>query len=136
MTQSSTWKMVGREPRRIVPPRCVFEISGMKMTAGLAASASNSVEVASLMPSTFRQNSIVATCNPRQIPRYGTLFSRAYCAARIFPSIPRSPKPPVRQCTSAHVSMRKSTLKLFARHPALFATLSPYISKAWPYTLS
>jgi hypothetical protein len=31
---------------------------------------------------------------PKQIPRYGTLFSRAYFAANIIPEIPRSPNPP------------------------------------------
>ncbi len=31
---------------------------------------------------------------PRQSPRNGMLFSRAYCIAAILPSIPRSPNPP------------------------------------------
>ena len=42
----------------------------------------------------FRAASITAICMPKQIPRYGILFSRAYLAALILPSVPRSPKPP------------------------------------------
>ena len=38
--------------------------------------------------------SITDICMPKQIPRYGTLFSRAYLAANIIPEIPRSPNPP------------------------------------------
>ena len=92
--QSSTCQIVGLLPNRIVPPRWVFDISGMKMTAGYSTFSSNSVELAPFIPRTLRQNSIVATCKPRQIPRYGTLFSLAYFAALIFPSTPRSPNPP------------------------------------------
>ena len=53
-----------------------------------------SVECASLRPQTLRANSITATCMPRQMPRYGMRFSRAYWIAWILPSMPRSPKPP------------------------------------------
>ena len=35
-----------------------------------------------------------AICMPKQMPKYGTCRSRANCAARIFPSAPRWPKPP------------------------------------------
>jgi hypothetical protein len=40
--------------------------------------AAGTVELASFQPSTLRANSMTATCMPRQMPRYGTLFSRAY----------------------------------------------------------
>lgn len=39
-------------------------------------------------------NSITEICIPKQIPRYGTLFSLAYFAANIIPLTPRSPNPP------------------------------------------
>ena len=56
--------------------------SVMRPTSGPLPSfslyAPNSVEVASFMPSTLRANSIVASCMPKQMPRYGFLFSRAY----------------------------------------------------------
>jgi hypothetical protein len=54
----------------------------------------NSVESALLIPKTFRANSKTATCIPKHIPIYGTLFSRAYFAAAILPETPRTPKPP------------------------------------------
>ncbi|WVZ03798.1 hypothetical protein V8G54_024604 [Vigna mungo] len=37
---------------------------------------------------------MTAICIPKQMPRNGTLFSRAYFAARIFPCTPLSPNPP------------------------------------------
>ena len=37
---------------------------------------------------------MTATCIPKQIPRYGILFSLAYSAVVIMPSIPLCPKPP------------------------------------------
>ena len=46
------------------------------------------------MPARLRAASITAICMPKQMPKYGTLRSRANCAARILPSAPRSPKPP------------------------------------------
>ena len=46
------------------------------------------------MPSRLRAASITAICMPKQMPKYGTLRSRANCAARILPSAPRWPKPP------------------------------------------
>ena len=54
----------------------------------------NSVEWASIKPSTFRAYSTDASCIPSAIPKNGTLFSLAYVMASIFPSIPRSPNPP------------------------------------------
>ena len=37
---------------------------------------------------------MTAICSPKQMPRYGTFFSRANLTAAILPSMPRSPKPP------------------------------------------
>ncbi len=54
----------------------------------------SSVECAPASPQTLRAYSMTATCSPRQMPRYGTFFSRANFTAAILPSIPRSPKPP------------------------------------------
>ena len=54
----------------------------------------NSEEFAFLIFNTFRENSITASCNPRQIPKKGTLFKRAYFIAFSFPVMPLSPKPP------------------------------------------
>ena len=67
---------------------------GMKSMTLCALALSNSPELASAQCRTWRANSMTAICIPRQRPRYGTPFSRAYCAARILPSMPRAPKPP------------------------------------------
>jgi len=55
---------------------------------------SSSTLCASWNPQTCLANSMMATCIPRQRPRYGTLFSLAYFAAEIIPSTPREPNPP------------------------------------------
>ena len=47
VTQSFLTKTVVRLPSRIVPPRCVVEISGMLITTGCGVSGSISVECAS-----------------------------------------------------------------------------------------
>mmetsp|Transcript_3289 Transcript_3289/g.12721 ORF Transcript_3289/g.12721 Transcript_3289/m.12721 type:complete len:282 (+) Transcript_3289:477-1322(+) len=106
--QSCVWKMVLRLPRRIVPPMCVLLPSGIKMTAGFFVSGSISVECASDRPRTFRAYSITIHCIPRQIPRYGTLFSRAYLAAIIFPSVPRPPKPPGTKMPCAFLTLSQA----------------------------
>ena len=51
------------------------------------------------------------SCIPRQRPRNGTLFSRAYLIAVILPSIPRSPNPPGTRipCTSPSTSATLSS---------------------------
>ena len=105
-------------PNLIVPPICVFDISGMNTTAGCGVFSSNSVEFAFSIPNTFLQNSIVAICNPKQTPRYGILFTLAYSAAFIFPSIPLIPKPPGTRIPSEffrlfHASVYFSTLSFF-----------------------
>ena len=61
---------------------------------GFLVSGLNSLEAASLIPNSFLAYSIHASCIPKQIPKKGTLFKRAYFIAAIFPSAPRSPKPP------------------------------------------
>ena len=47
-------------------------------------------------------------CIPRQMPKQGIRFSRAYWAAWIIPSMPRSPKPPgtMMPSTSAKASLQ------------------------------
>ena len=61
---------------------------------GLAQPGSNSVELASSMPQTLRAYSMTAIWKPKQMPRYGRSFSRAYLTQAILPSLPRAPKPP------------------------------------------
>ena len=46
------------------------------------------------MPAVFRAPSMHAICMPRQMPKNGTLRSRAKRTEAILPSLPRSPKPP------------------------------------------
>ena len=75
--------------------------SGIKITHGVLALGSNSVLFAWGRFMTCLANSTTAICIPRHIPRYGTLFSRAYLAARIFPWTPLSPKPPGTKMPSA-----------------------------------
>ena len=41
----------------------------MNTTAACSGLSSNSVEFAPFMPKTFLQNSMVAICKPRQMPR-------------------------------------------------------------------
>ena len=76
-----------------------------------------SVECASDFPITLRANSITAHCMPRQIPKKGIPFSRAYLIVEIFPSIPRFPKPGAKwQVTSnggVHVRWRRDGKELF-----------------------
>ena len=60
----------------------------------VSASGENSPLAASVIPATLRATSITAICIPRQMPRKGTLFSRAKRIASILPSLPRCPKPP------------------------------------------
>ena len=62
---------------------------------------SNSDECAPVKPHTLRANSTAASCIPKQIPKNGTLFSRAYLIVVILPSTPRSPNPPGTRIPSA-----------------------------------
>ena len=70
------------------------------MSKEIFVSASNSIEFASSSPNTFLANSIIANCIPRQIPRYGILFSLAYLIAASFPSTPLCPNPPATKIAS------------------------------------
>ena len=54
----------------------------------------NSVDEAPLRPTRFRAASITAICMPKQMPKNGTLRSRAKRTASSLPAVPRSPKPP------------------------------------------
>jgi len=60
----------------------------------MARSAEHLSEAQGLLDELAQMDLMTATCMPRQIPRYGTLFSRAYWTAVILPSTPRRPKPP------------------------------------------
>ena len=62
--QSVVSRTVRRAPRRIVPPLCVVEPSGMNTTTGCDVAGSNSVELAPAKPSLFLANSITAICVP------------------------------------------------------------------------
>src|SRR5438876_1734186 len=61
---------------------------------GFSHSGANSLELVSGSLTTSRANSMMAACNPRQIPRKGSLCSRAQRIASSMPSTPRTPKPP------------------------------------------
>ena len=54
----------------------------------------NSVESAASSPHTLRAYSMTSVCIPRQMPKYGTLRSRAKRIALSMPSMPRLPNPP------------------------------------------
>ncbi|KFD56011.1 hypothetical protein M513_03135 [Trichuris suis] len=82
----------------------------MSTTTGCFVSLLNSVELASLSDNTDLANSITAHCMPRHIPKNGFLFSRAKRQAAIFPSIPRSPKPPGTRIPSALFSNSSACL--------------------------
>lgn len=90
----SAVKMVSRFPSRIVPPICPWLCSGMSITTGYEVSGLISVELAFSQCKTFRTNSMVATCRPRQMPRNGFCVLRHHRQAWIMPSMPRFPNPP------------------------------------------
>ena len=95
----------------------------MKSMTGLSVNMSNSVELASPVPTTSRANSMTAHWSPRHRPRYGMRCSRAKWAARTLPSMPRWPKPPgtripatpsSRSCRFSWVSASESTQRTLA----------------------
>lgn len=90
----SSVNLVDRFPSLIVPPKFPEVCSGMSTTTGCTVSGSISVVWAFSSPKTFRENSITADCNPKQIPRNGLLVVRQNLQAAIFPSIPLFPNPP------------------------------------------
>ena len=78
----------GCAPRRIVPPRSdaasrrsiapSFPLHSVTSAmTGCGVPGLNSVLSAPSSPAQWRAYSITATCIPRQMPRYGTRFSRA-----------------------------------------------------------
>mmetsp|Transcript_3181 Transcript_3181/g.11503 ORF Transcript_3181/g.11503 Transcript_3181/m.11503 type:complete len:327 (+) Transcript_3181:525-1505(+) len=81
----------------------------MNTTAGHLHAGSNSALFASFSPTTLRAYSMTASCMPRQMPKYGIRCSRAYLAARIFPSTPRSPNPPGTRMPSARFSLAQAS---------------------------
>ncbi|CRH74916.1 Uncharacterised protein [Chlamydia trachomatis] len=68
---------------------------------GSGVSSLISAECASGNPRTLRAYSMDANCMPKQIPKKGFFVVRANSVAAIFPSIPRSPKPPGTRIPSA-----------------------------------
>ena len=66
----------------------------MSDTTGFEHSGANSLEFESSRPHTFRANSMIATCMPRQMPKNGVPLSRAALIASTIPSTPRTPNPP------------------------------------------
>ena len=68
--------------------------SSMMWMTGWVVSFRNSMLWASCQPITSRANSTMDSCMPRQIPRNGMPWARAYRMAVIMPSMPRLPNPP------------------------------------------
>ena len=65
---------------------------------------SNSVDEASVSPSTLRAYSMTMHCSPRQRPSTGSPVVRACDSAPSLPSMPRMPKPPGTQIASTPAS--------------------------------
>ncbi|CAC7111089.1 Uncharacterised protein [Staphylococcus aureus] len=85
----------GYKPKRNVPPKSSISFcSGNRSIIGYGVAGSNSAECTPSRPNTFLENSTVASCIPKQIPKNGTLFSLAYLIALILPSLARKPNPP------------------------------------------
>src|SRR5207237_1020577 len=61
---------------------------------GFSHSGANSLEFVSAILQTLRANSMIAVWSPRQMPKKGSLCSRAQRIASSIPSTPRTPKPP------------------------------------------
>ena len=89
----AAWCRRDRRPPRAFPARCPSPIrsSGRRP-------APRSCRIRSRRPFRCRRDCApprcTAICMPKQMPKYGTLRSRANSAAWILPSEPRSPKPP------------------------------------------
>ncbi len=104
--------------------------SGNKSMIGYGVAGSISAECAPSRLRTLRANSTVASCIPRQIPKNGTLFSRAKRVASIFPSIPRSPNPPGTRIPSAEPSNSLTFSRVTSS--ALIQSISMALLKAKP----
>ena len=95
--------MASNAPSLIVPPKSLsiplftnwssLAHSVIKPTTDELVSP-NSLELASSIFNIFLTASMAASCMPKQIPKYGILFSRAYLIAKILPSEPLLPNPP------------------------------------------
>src|SRR6266511_993772 len=81
-------------PPRSPLPATISVWSAIVEMTGCGACGSNSSELAPSRPATWRSTSIVMHCRPRHRPRAGMACSRAYRAAPILPSMPRTPNPP------------------------------------------
>ena len=78
----------------MVPPMFwILFCSAIKSMTGSGVYSLISVECASVNPMTLRANSMTAHCMPKQIPKKGTPFVRAYWMVSILPSTPLEPKP-------------------------------------------
>jgi hypothetical protein len=71
----------------------IFFCSSIKSITKFVDFSLNSKELASNKPHLFLAYSITATCNQRQIPKNGILFSLKCCTVNIFPSTHLSPNP-------------------------------------------
>ena len=113
----------------MVPPLSVIPTwSGIRSMTGYLPSGANSPDWAPVRPQTWRANSTTAICIPRQMPRKGTLFSRAYRMAAIFPSTPRLPKPPgtrtPAQPVSSSPALASVTVSLSTHRMSTFTSFS------------
>mmetsp|Transcript_15656 Transcript_15656/g.24305 ORF Transcript_15656/g.24305 Transcript_15656/m.24305 type:complete len:242 (-) Transcript_15656:228-953(-) len=117
-------KAVLRDPSLIVPPMFSLSISGMKITTGFFVSSSNSVEFASSQPNILREYSTTMAWNPRQIPKYGTVFSRQNLAAATFPLNPLVPNPPGTTTPSALFILFQAALYSFSPPESLSKSFS------------
>ena len=84
----------------------------------------NSVLFAFSNPQTLRANSITAHCNPRHIPKKGTLYLRAYLHDKIFPYDPLEPKPGSSKIPSIEPKIRSASLSDFISSVATHLTFT------------
>src|SRR4029450_11203210 len=104
---------------------------------GRGAAGANSLLSAPSRPAMLRATSITMHCRPRQSPKIGIWFSRAYRMAPTLPSTPRIPNPPGMTTPSTSLStlaapsrvwqssdgtQRITTLAWFANPPARSAS--------------
>ena len=115
---------------------CFLPWASMKLSIrymiGFLHSLLNSIEFASSKPKTSLANSIIASCIPRQIPRYGILFSRANFMACILPKTPLSPKPPATKMPSTSFKSSFTLLSsIFSLSIQRKFTLASKFAPAW-----
>ena len=91
----------------------------------------NSVLLAFFKFKIFLENSIIAICIPKQIPKYGSLFSLAYLQAIIIPSIPLLPNPPgIRTAWKVFNIFEAFPFVIFAASIILTSTLARFLMPA------